>query len=279
MTREEALKIVCNIYQTDKEKEALGVLIPELADSEDERTREFLINFIKLENGTNLSPDDAERCIAYLEKLKEQKPVLAYDENGDAILSDFEAALFSAFSDAWQTYLHGEDVNVVEWAKEHAPELLRVAGKPADISDLRDWKFIVDAVLTEHEGIGQYLDKPETEQIAKKLQERFSLPQSKPVEWSEEDGKLMRLIISILKDEHAKRFYRSDEMESGVYAEELVDFLENLRPQQKVEWSEEEKGILLECISVLQNSSHWVLADKLKSLRPQPHWKPSEEHM
>lgn len=36
------------------------------------------------------------------------------------------------------------------------------------------------------------------------------------------------------------------------------------------EWSNEEKGILLECISILQNSSHWVLADKLSSLLPQP---------
>ena len=45
------------------------------------------------------------------------------------------------------------------------------------------------------------------------------------------------------------------------------------------EWSEEEKGILLECISVLQNSSHWLLADRLSSIRPQHHWKPSEEQM
>ena len=32
-------------------------------------------------------------------------------------------------------------------------------------------------------------------------------------------------------------------------------------------WSEEDKGVLLESISVLQSSSHWVLADKLKSLK------------
>lgn len=51
--------------------------------------------------------------------------------------------------------------------------------KPADISSLRDWKFIVDAILTEHEGIGQYIDNPDTERIAKKLQKQFSLPQNK----------------------------------------------------------------------------------------------------
>lgn len=49
--------------------------------------------------------------------------------------------------------------------------------------------------------------------------------------------------------------------------------------QKPAEWSEKEKGILLECISALQNSGHWLLADKLSSLRPQHHWKPSEEQM
>lgn len=42
-----------------------------------------------------------------------------------------------------------------------------------DFSDLRTWKYIVDAVLTEKDGIGQYLDDPFTEEVAKKLQKRF----------------------------------------------------------------------------------------------------------
>lgn len=45
--------------------------------------------------------------------------------------------------------------------------------KPVDVTDLRTWKYIVDAVLTEEEGIGQYLDSYETERIAKKLQKKF----------------------------------------------------------------------------------------------------------
>ena len=39
-------------------------------------------------------------------------------------LSDFEAALFSAFSDGWQQYLNGEEVDVAQWAREHSTELL-----------------------------------------------------------------------------------------------------------------------------------------------------------
>lgn len=44
-------------------------------------------------------------------------------------LTEFESGLFSAFSDGWQQYLGGEEVNVVEWAKEHSPELLSLAKK------------------------------------------------------------------------------------------------------------------------------------------------------
>ena len=50
-----------------------------------------------------------------------------------------------------------------------------------DFSDLRTWKYIVDAVLTEENGIGNYLDRPDTEEIAKKLQEIFGNVEQKPV--------------------------------------------------------------------------------------------------
>lgn len=61
--------------------------------------------------------------------------------------------------------------------------------------------------------------------------------------------------------------------------DDCIAYLEKQKEQKPAEWSEKEKGILLECISALQNSGHWLLADKLSSLRPQPHWKPSEEQM
>ena len=62
---------------------------------------------------------DAER--KELEKIE-----LAKSES-EKELSDFEAALFSAFSDGWQQYLHGEEVDVAQWAKEHSAELLEAA--------------------------------------------------------------------------------------------------------------------------------------------------------
>ena len=44
-------------------------------------------------------------------------------------MTDFEAGLFSAFSDGWQQYLNGEEVDMKQWAKEHSEELLALARK------------------------------------------------------------------------------------------------------------------------------------------------------
>ena len=75
MKREEAIKIVRNIYQTDAEKEALATLIPELAENGDDRVRKTLIDFFSsalgkdlLQRKCGLNPDTV---LAYLEKEKE----------------------------------------------------------------------------------------------------------------------------------------------------------------------------------------------------------------
>lgn len=58
--------------------------------------------------------------------------------------------------------------------QEQMIDWLEKQGKDkSDFSDLRVWKYIVDMVLTEKDGIGQYLDNPDTERIAKRLQERY----------------------------------------------------------------------------------------------------------
>ena len=75
MTREEAIEIVRNIYQTDAEKEALETLIPELRENEDEdeRIRKYLIEELKAAKSVGelkftIPQPTREECIAYLEK-------------------------------------------------------------------------------------------------------------------------------------------------------------------------------------------------------------------
>lgn len=67
---------------------------------------------------------------------KEQQP--AELDNEEIELSDFESELFSVFSDAWQQYLHGEEVDMAQWAKEHSAQLLNAAKqelKPTEWSE------------------------------------------------------------------------------------------------------------------------------------------------
>jgi len=51
------------------------------------------------------------------------------------------------------------------------------------------------------------------------------------------------------------------------------------REQKPVEWSDKDKAMLKVAIAVLRRYGHDDVADWLKSLRPQPHWKPSKEQM
>ena len=74
MTREEAIKIVRNIYQTDTEKEALATLIPELAESEDERMIEELQGFLESYGADYFGTDEWQQFDDWLEKQKERKP-------------------------------------------------------------------------------------------------------------------------------------------------------------------------------------------------------------
>lgn len=60
-----------------------------------------------------------------LMKQGEQKPA----ENGEPILTEFEAELYTTFSDIWQGYMLGKEINVAEVVKEHSAELLEAANK------------------------------------------------------------------------------------------------------------------------------------------------------
>jgi uncharacterized membrane protein YgaE (UPF0421/DUF939 family) len=71
------------------------------------------------------SVSDAELIELIFPELKEKEDEIK--QNGYIELTDFESALFTAFSDAWQQYLRGEEVNVAQWAKEHSAELLEAA--------------------------------------------------------------------------------------------------------------------------------------------------------
>lgn len=79
MTREEAIEVYHGLINT-KIKEAFEFFAPELRESEDEKTRKEIIEFIRsqIEDGNSVGWD---RWIAWLEKQKEQKPRLIGEDS------------------------------------------------------------------------------------------------------------------------------------------------------------------------------------------------------
>lgn len=90
MNREELLRSARNLYENPGTNEALKVVLeetyPELKESEDERIRKFLIEKCNEGHWPERNAFKKEQVIAYLERQKEQKPVLRLV--GDGLISD-----------------------------------------------------------------------------------------------------------------------------------------------------------------------------------------------
>ena len=106
-------------------------------------------------------------------------PELKEEKEGEDIKKELIDLVQAAWDDDVEDFSYDKKIAWINWLKKQGKEKTNT-----DFSDLRTWEYIVDAVLTEKEGIGQYLDSPVTEEIAKKLQERFgnikqeSIPES-----------------------------------------------------------------------------------------------------
>ena len=135
-----------------------------------------------------------------------------------------------------------------EWNAEKK-ELKKIAQKSVtDFSDIRTWKYIVDAVLTKELGIGNYLDSSRTETIAKELQERFGKIEQNL--WSEEDKRKLNRIYSILGEAaDAYAFSTSCRLIGDKECIELQDFLKSIVRQNTWKPSDEQMIALRQVIS------------------------------
>ena len=162
---------------------------------------------------------------------------------------------------------------VYDTTKEDMLAWLEKKGGQKSIVNIKTWKYIVDEVLTKFNGIGQYLDNPQTTAIAEELQRKYSLEQ-KPV-WSEEDEKIIETISGCV-------LYDGSKMDDEKLP--LIDWLKSLKPQPKQEWSEEDDTTLSNLIWAIKEDM--VLADDrdkyvnwLKFIKERYSWKPSKKQM
>ena len=124
MTREEAIKIVQSAtVWTDEERDALAMLIPELAESEDEKIRKELVAFFKAMQDSPWHEEywhDLEivRILVYLEKQKDEEGYEAIP-----VESTLEYKLgFKAGKDSEKQ----KEQKPAEWSEEDSDNLERV---------------------------------------------------------------------------------------------------------------------------------------------------------
>ena len=245
---EEALKRAREIYNaptaTIVVRTWLEQIFPELKESEDERIRKEIIESIK----NNMSVVHKKQCLAYLEKQKEQKPLSTEETelNSIAFLEQLGYTCIPPGAEQKPVEIHIDNPNIQ--------------------------KFDPDVKVTTSDSSA---DGKELLYVSNKSYDigfRDGVASVKPAEWSEDDEEHINSIFSDFKQ--------------GVIPDEedqewLKNRLKSLRPKPKQEWSEEDTMHLTNAI--LSAEKEWgedsATVAFLKSLRPQPHWKPSEEQM
>lgn len=217
----------------------------EVCESEDERTRRELLNFIEAEK--EHSPETVpgkhwDRWITYLEKQKEQKPIPkfkvgdhiydkkdSYNRNvirevgKDYYINAFAQKMDMAYTDANFEFLEHLDYSLTpnktaEWSEKDSSMLCDIVG------------YITGA------GSSSGITKQERVDFLYGLPKRFNLQLKQ--EWDERDKEMLEKVLECIR-----------------FAEDRYQLEE-----------EQMNGISVRL---------WLL----EHINPQPHWKPSEEQM
>ena len=284
MTREEAINEIKSwAIPSKKGREVLETLIPELRESEDEKIRKDILRFLKakLENCTAPTPAKSTLSIwiDFLEKQKEQN----HDGKKWIYEDDYDKDIERSFNEGKDEVLENPEkyglqkeqkpiedvVKDITKNKESAIKFLKSAGimddngelaeiyrseqKPADY-DHEMWK---NCEANFEGGKKEVIDHPE----------KYGL--QKLAEWSEEDKDYYDTIVRKLE-------VIGDD--SGL-SDNQIKFLREHCPLHRSEWNEEDETIIEGACSALEIYGHTKLAERLKFLRPQSHWKPSKEQM
>lgn len=143
-----------------------GYIFPELRESEDERIRKELINYI-LYKAKGVSEEQEHSWVVYLEKQKEQKPV----DNEEAEITDFERSVYDLCP-----------VLGIEEAKATASDLLELAKKTL----LKTGKVVLASNYPEGCSFEDGFHLGYNEGFNAKKKEQNPTNSEKSKEWSEE---------------------------------------------------------------------------------------------
>lgn len=260
MNTKEAIERICARFDKwaldNEDMKAIQTLIPELKDSEDEKIRKWLIDYFDKVND-EVVKGDRLKIISYLEKQKDREAEIekAY-KTADKVQYE------KGFNDGVAS------VKPAGWSEEERIRngLIKYLQDDRDYQPCQDVSFYDEAI--------SYLEKQKEQPTDAKLERVIKAARRVLNNWL--DGTDCPDVSGDFAElEYAIREYDSEEKQ---------------KEQKPAEWNEEDENtrhdiiVRLESLSeyetqhlakaYLQKEISW-----LKALRPQPHWKPSEEQI
>lgn len=260
-------------------KEELANLFPELCESEDERIRKGIKSILEhyKESGEVVCPYPFVSIDEALAWLKKQETSYTKRDVDDAYV---EGMVFAKNELEKQGKPSDEDMKEAlrtEYGKGRADAFAEMRKEWSE-NDERIYKVILEILNSWAKGtIAGCIIPSNTDRYInwfKGIKDKI-LPKQ---EWSEEDEELLNIIIDNVKGYDA--YTGGIALKFGLH-ENKIKWLKSIKNRvlTKQEWNKEDEGVLFESISALQHSSHWVLADKLKSIILQNRWKPNDTQM
>lgn len=260
-----------------KQGKPIEEVFPEIGE---ERTQELLHSCVcRAINDPNLSYDTrneiSRKVIPYLEKQKEQKPT------AEEILTRAGLKLFRE-GNQW-SILAGDNIQegvcgfgdtIEDALYEFLKDVFRLQKEQKPLSPEDKVKH---PLYTEGFEDGK--------EVGRQFENAFG-EQNKSAEWSEEDKENAAYIGAALEAYYKLRKERnntSGQMELDRAKEWLYNRFKFLRPQPKQEWSEKDKTMRMKVLKYLSTRcnvfEYEEVEEWLNNIRPQTHWKPSEEQM
>ena len=212
-----------------------------------------------------------------LKNAQEGKPIEEIfpqlKKNKDEIMSEAAIQLIDGCGYLY-AIIDGLNINkddVIEWLKKQCGEK---SIEKQDYSGLSDFERAIHRgfLCAGVENVSRVIIKETAQDALSQLQ--------KSVEWSEEDEKMRNQAIKLLdrfggdRNSGAYTFLEKDCWNAADWLKSIKD---RVQPQSKHEWSEEDEMQLDAAIHLVDSTGHIATMNWLKSLKPQPHWKPSEE--
>ena len=268
-------------------QQVLHNIFPELAESEDERTKRMLntITYKMSQHQPDIfTEEENEWFYTYLEKQKEQKPVDKFQEYLNA-------------SPAERRKMNMDEILGDNKGHQKKSDALTTdSNKEADTSDCK-YKNLDDIAQEYVDGVRQYNPEPTWDLMQTAVCYGYHLAENKqkPVEWSDTNELVFQDICKHLKEEgfggwvvllealkngefntikqewseedkknlhwlcriiHTKKCEGVITLKEETELGEWIDKWLNHGPQPKQEWSEEEKADIKDLIGYLQDTVH-----------------------